>query len=218
MSKDYKELYDLLGDKIFALRKASIIETNAAIQFQLQEQIKQAEKELSDIEKMLRAGELKLYEFASHPNSNIVHHIWNSLEPELQDALSLAYNQTCRNGENIVKTRYVFSAIARLKPEPISELLDLLPPNSVPNLISNDVGTEKVILRRDVQVSPCVSDSLEHLSDKISEENQLSSIDIFIDLAKYGKGSSVAQFREYGVTPKKIDEMVAKLGWNILSR
>jgi hypothetical protein len=34
---------------------------------------------------------------------------------------------------------------------------------------------------------------------------------MFVDLAKYGKGRSVASLRERGVTPTKIDEIVEEL-------
>ncbi len=157
---------------------------------------------------------------ASHvlQNSNIIHLIWNSLEPDLQDALSLAYNQANRDGRNVIKTRYFFAAIARLRPEPLPELLALIPQNALPTPISEQITMEKLILEANPQLSGCVNDSLTHFDSKITPQHKLSSADMFVDLVKYGTGSSVAQLRRHKVFPETIDEIVDRLGWDVLER
>lgn len=149
---------------------------------------------------------------------NLLNQIWDKLDPDLQDALSLAWNQANRDGENRIKTRYFFSAIAKLAPEPLSQLIDILPKNTLPEPTNEKITYERSILRESPEFSGCVRDSLTHLSQKATEYNRVSSIDMFVDIAKYGTGGSVKRLRTHGVTPEKIDQIVKKLGWEIMER
>lgn len=152
------------------------------------------------------------------PQSELLHQIWDRLEPDLQDVLTLAYNQACRNGHTIIRTRYFFAAIVRLEPAPIPELLNRIPPKALPEPIAEDVVAAQSILSAHPILSNCVDDSLKHLSQKATPQNKLSSADVFVDIAKYGTGRSVRRLRTYGVTPEKVTDIVEQLGWRVVER
>jgi hypothetical protein len=41
---------------------------------------------------------------------------------------------------------------------------------------------------------------------------------MFVDVAKYGHGPSVARLRQHGVGPAEVEEQVQKLGLSVLRR
>jgi hypothetical protein len=77
---------------------------------------------------------------------------------------------------------------------------------------------EPHILRANPSFSACVTDSLLHLIPKATPQDKLSPEELFVDVAKYGQGNSVARLRQNGVTPETIDSLVEQLGWHIRTR
>jgi len=144
--------------------------------------------------------------------------IWELLEPELQDALSLALNQATREGKKTIRTRYFFAALARLRPEPLSELMQQIPEAALPKPVGENVQIERHILADEPHLSACIEDSLTHLSERASAYNRVSTTDMFVDIAKHGTGRSVARLRENGVSPQRVDEIVHGLGWVVIER
>lgn len=151
-------------------------------------------------------------------DSQYLKSIWDRLEPNLQDALSMAYNQSRREGQVKIRTRYFFAAMVRLSPDPLPEMLKHLPPNALPNPIDEDITTESILLAESIELSACVEESLKELVPKSTKEHKISSIDLFVDIAKHGTGSSVEQLRRYDVTPGKVDRLVGELGWELIQR
>src|SRR5262245_41309115 len=94
---------------------------------------------------------------------NLLHHLWSSFEPELQDALSVAYNQAKREGKTRISTRTFFAAVARLRPGQLPRFLEQLPEGSLPEPVGEDVPREGPILQEDPHLSPCVESKLSHL-------------------------------------------------------
>lgn len=152
------------------------------------------------------------------PLSNYIHQVWDKLEPDLQDALALAYNQAQRDGGNEIKTRYFFAALARLRPASIAEFLNRIPAEAMPKPVNESVSTKKILLEENPLLSPCVDDSLRHLSPKVSSERKLSSADVLVDIAEHGTGNSVARFRRSGITSERVNEIVNELGWEVIRR
>lgn len=150
--------------------------------------------------------------------TNLLHQYWDNLDPELQDAFALAYNQSRRDGSNIIKTRSLFAAMIRLKSEPLNELFDILPKDSLPKPIRESSKAKKHVLQDEPHFSGCVADSLEHIGRRASLKRKLSAKDVFVDIAKHGTGSSVARLRAHGVSAKKIDQIVSQLGWTVIER
>ncbi len=151
-------------------------------------------------------------------SSNFIHQVWDKLEPDLQDAISLAYNQAQREGGDKIKTKYFFAALARLRPEPIVEFLNYVPAESFPKPTSLDISTEKTLLSENPSLSGCVDESLRSLSARVPNNRKLSSADVLVDIAEHGTGSSVARLRKNGITKEKVNEIVDKLGWDIIHR
>jgi hypothetical protein len=151
-------------------------------------------------------------------DQNLLHKYWDLLEPALQDAFALAYNQSRREGSNIIETRYLFAAIRNINPKPLNELLELLPKESLPQPIKENDKTKVYVLEEDPNFSSCVRDSLMHIGQLATPKRKLSPEDVFVDIAKHGKGSSVARLRTWGLSAEKIDQIVRQLGWRVIER
>lgn len=151
-------------------------------------------------------------------SDNILLQIWDNLDPDLQDAFALAYNQAQRNGRNLIKTKDLFAAIKRLRPEPANEFLKYIPEGAFPKPIGQDISIERNLLEGNPALSGCVEDSLRNLSVKIPHNRKLSSTDVLIDIAEYGTGSSVAKLRQNGITKEKVNEIVNELRLDIVRR
>lgn len=159
-----------------------------------------------------------LSEFLTGTEPNFLHIVWDLLDANLQDALSMAYNQSRREGKDRISTTRFLAAIRRLQPEPLPDLLNFLPKDSLPTPIDKDITTEMMILHSNPLLSSCVGGSLRHLGEQASYQNQLSSADVFVDIAKYGVSPAVKRLRTYGVTADKIDRIVDQLGWKLHRR
>lgn len=150
--------------------------------------------------------------------SNFLHQIWDRLDADLQDALAMAYNQARRDGTNKIRTRYFFAALARLQPKPLREFLIRIPQNALPSPLDEQVTTERLLLRENVDLSGCIEDSLRHLTPKATRSRKITVTDMFVDIARYGTGSSVEQFRLHGITPEKVSKIVEELNLEIIER
>jgi nucleoside phosphorylase len=152
------------------------------------------------------------------PPQNLLHQYWDVLEPELQDAFALSYNQVRREGSNIIKTSHLFAALRKIGSESLCGLLEFLPNQSLPAPIEENNTAKEYILQEQPNFSPCVEDSLKHIGQRATSNRKLSAEDVFVDIAKYGTGSSVAQLRTHGISAQKIDQIVKQLGWNVIER
>jgi hypothetical protein len=148
--------------------------------------------------------------------NNPIYHIWDRLEPDLQDALAVAYNEARRNHQSIISTRRFFAALARLQPELLKTLK--IPKESLPDPITEPYTRKDFLLSEDYRLSSCVEDSFRALVPKTTSQRKLSSVDVFIDLAKHGHGNSVAQLREHGITSEKVNQTVKELNLNPIER
>jgi nucleoside phosphorylase len=150
--------------------------------------------------------------------SDLIQDNWDLFEPELQDALAIALNESLRNGSATIRTRNLFAAWYRLKPESLRELFELLPTEALPRATKKPDRSKKRILREELALSGCVTDSLQHMTRRATPRRKLSSKDVFVDIAKHGHGASVAQLRNHGVSAKKIDRYVKDLRLDVLKR
>ncbi len=169
-------------------------------------------------ETAMRAENPSMTAESSITSDNLLHRLWGSFEPELQDALSVAYNQAKREGKTRISTRTFFAAVARLRPGQLPRFLDRLPESALPEPISEEVPRESSILQEEPQLSTCVENALSHLGKKANPHHKLSVAEVFVDVAKHGTGPSVAHLREQGITPEKIDGLVEELRWEVRER
>ena len=109
---------------------------------------------------------------------------------------------------------------------PTSRNRDLLLPAMDPVAALKRLGDDVELLEQIIQIfledapalSTCVHDTLLALESKASPTRPLKAADVFVDVAKFGRGASVAKLREHGVTEKRIDEMVGTLGMHVTRR
>jgi hypothetical protein len=150
---------------------------------------------------------------------NLLHLMWESLDDDLQDAFSLAYNKKRRQGGNRISTKDFFQALARLENDTVKRLMGSLPVESLPQPIDAAVTKERqLVLQENPLLSDCVADSLEHFMEMPELPRKLSPADMFVDIAKHGHGESVSRLRQHGIGKKEIEERVRKLGLPVIRR
>jgi CHAT domain len=150
-------------------------------------------------------------------SDNLLHIMWNSLDPNLQDAFSLAYNKKRRLGKNRISTKDFFQALVRLDDDSVSALIESLPPAALPDPIDAGVPREnRLVLEEKPLLSDCVADSLEHFKELHPLPRRITAADMFVDIARYGHGESVSRLRQHGIGKKQIEERVQELGLAIL--
>jgi hypothetical protein len=150
---------------------------------------------------------------------NLLHLMWECLDPSLQDAFSLAYNKKRRQGGNRISTKDFFQALGRLRDDSVQSLIASLPEGARPDAVDTGVsGDRRLVLQESPLLSDCVADSLEHFKELDSLPRKVSPADMFVDIAKHGHGESVARLRAHGIGEKEIEERVRKLGLTLLRR
>jgi hypothetical protein len=151
-------------------------------------------------------------------SDNPLHALWDCLDPNLQDAFSLAYNKKRRAGSTRISTRDFFQALVRIQDDALKTLLESLPQGALPEPVAADVLTSPQLLEEDPLLSDCVAESLSQFKEMGPLPRKISPADVFVDVAKYGHGPSVARLRQYGVGPVEVEEKVQKLGLSVLRR
>jgi hypothetical protein len=149
---------------------------------------------------------------------NLLHLIWDSLDPHLQDAFALAYNKKRREGSTRISTRDFFQALVRLRDDHLAPLLDSLPADSLPEPVPASVSTAPELLEEAPLLSDCVAESLARFKQLEPLPRKIGPADIFVDVAKHGHGPSVARLRHHGIGPAQIDERVKQLGLSVLGK
>lgn len=160
-----------------------------------------------------------LAQSAAESGGNLLHLMWDQLDPGLQDAFSLAYNKKRRQGGNRISTKDFFQALARLGDASVGPLIESLPEGALPDPVDPDVSRDgRLVLEESPLLSDCVEDSLEQFRVLENRPRRISPADMFVDIAKHGHGSSVARLRKHGVGEREIEEQVHKLGLSVLRR
>jgi hypothetical protein len=150
---------------------------------------------------------------------NLLHLMWDCLDPNLQDAFSLAYNKKRRQGGNRISTKDFFQALARLGDGSFRALIESLPEGALPEPVDPAVPTDRrLVLEEAPLLSDCVEESLGHFRELEDLPRRISPADMFVDIAKNGHGPSVARLRAHGVGEREIEEQVRRLGLSVLRR
>ena len=141
------------------------------------------------------------------------------LSPTLNAVLALAEMQCRVDGEEVTSTRYFFSAALYLCPDEIEQLLvELQNSAALPPPTPTEIALKPRTMQLEQPFSACIRNSLAALMPKASKKSPLTVSDLFVDVAKFGKGSSVAKLRNAGITAEKIDEIVSRYGINVPHR
>jgi hypothetical protein len=134
------------------------------------------------------------------------------LDPALQDAFALAANAARREGKYIISTRTIFAALRRLHSGELSEFFSQIPSEALPAPLPLSLPVDRRSLDDIRQLSSCVQDSLDNLTPLVTEQKRLTSEDMFVDIARHGRGDSVHRLRTHGVDEERIDVIVRQLG------
>jgi hypothetical protein len=151
-------------------------------------------------------------------SDNPLHTIWDSLDPSLQDAFSLAYNKKRREGSTRISTRDFFQALACTHDEGLQRLLGAIPAEALPEPVAADVPVTRQVLEEAPLLSDCVAESLGQFRRQERLPRKLTPADVFVDIAKHGHGSSVRKLREHGIGPEEIEDRVRRLGLSVIRR
>jgi hypothetical protein len=152
------------------------------------------------------------------PPDNLLHAIWDCLDPNLQDAFSLAYNKKRREGSMRISTRDFFQALLRIRDDTLKALLDALPEGALPEPVATTVPASRQLLDENPLLSDCVAATLNQFKGAAPLPRKISPADVFVDVAKYGHGPSVSRLRRHGVGPAEVEAAVQKLGLSVLTR
>lgn len=150
--------------------------------------------------------------------SNPITAIWELLDPALQDVFALAANAARREGKDIISTRTLFAALRRLHPGSLTKFFAQVPSDALPDALSETLPLDRDALNGIKLMSSCVQKSLENLSLQATTTQPLTSEDVFIDIARHGKGDSVRRLRIHVVDEERINEIVRQLGWSVVDR
>ena len=155
---------------------------------------------------------------ATSSGNSILEPVWDCLDHNLQDVFALAATAARREGKDIISTRTLFAAFRRLHPDPLPAFFSQMPTDALPEPVSNDVDVEPNAIDGIRVLSACVKDSLTNLTPRTTAKDKLASKDVFIDIAKHGKGQSVRRLRTHGVDANRINEILRQLGWSVTER
>lgn len=154
----------------------------------------------------------------SHYEYKLLNEIWGTLDKDLQKAFILAGKISSIKEENIISTSDLFRALVILKNDSISLIFNSLPNGCLPEPNHIDLPVDEENIDKKAHLSKCIYNSLnrfDNMKDN-QQQRQISTADIFVDIAKYGNGSSVKKLREYGVNPEFIDSLVTKLKLDLI--
>lgn len=143
--------------------------------------------------------------------------VWNSLDSNLQDAFSIAYNKKRREGSRRISTKDFFQALRRMDNDSIAPLLNALPDSALPEPASCNVDANRALsVSATTLLSDCVWGSLHRFGNLVSVPRKLTSTDLFVDIAKRGHGPSVERLRKHGVGPAEISAAVERLRLDVI--
>jgi hypothetical protein len=151
------------------------------------------------------------------PSASDLSPYWGSLTTELQAIIMLAASNAEHNSKDRISTRDFFSAIASVKPAGFEQFLKKLPKGAMPDPVPQEVNANSKSVEHVLKYSTCVNESVRALSERRKGE-MITAQDMFVDIAKNGKGESVRRLRTHGVDAEAIEGIVTQMGWKLIQR
>jgi len=144
--------------------------------------------------------------------------IWDALDPALQDAFVLANNERQRLHKEILQTRYLFQAFAKLQNPDFLRIARRFPEDALPDPAQAQRGDEDTVLLDNPPLSTCVTESVDSFLRVPKGNRKITPADMFFDIGQHGHGSCVARLRDHGVDSKRLEVIVEAEGLDILRR
>ena len=148
----------------------------------------------------------------------VLRELWPDLASDARDALASAFNMSRTLGDGGIKTESLFESFDAFAKGQSRKIIDLVPDAAMPPQLPGALDPTPYILSEKAWFSPCVTDSLTVLSKKAKPDRPLTGADLFVDLAKHGKGGSVRRLRNNNIGPVEIDGFVRDTGASVVMR
>lgn len=139
-----------------------------------------------------------------------LHELWKDMDPDLQQAFSIAYNENRRSGDGGIKTQDLFAALIRVGSKKLQPILNEIPAAALPEAVRGPVTDRHYISEERPWLSHCISSSIHRLREQLPSGRKLTAADIFADIAKHGTGQSVRLLREHKIGPAEIDAILLR--------
>ena len=136
--------------------------------------------------------------------------LWSRMDPELQKAFSIAYNDNRRAGDGGIQTRDLFAALLRVGSSQLKPFVNEIPEEALPAPTQGPVVDNPYIIQERPWLSHCVATSIRRLSRLLPPGQSLTASDVFADIAKNGTGESVWLLRKHDVTAATIDGILKR--------
>lgn len=134
--------------------------------------------------------------------------VWNQMTPELQAFISMPYNENRMRGDGGVKTQDLFAAMMSRPTLELQAVMRHIPKEALPAPLQGELVDDPYIASEKPWLSHCIKGSFNRLGKALRPGQQLSALDVFIDIARNGTGESVALLRKHNITPEKIDAIL----------
>jgi hypothetical protein len=142
--------------------------------------------------------------------------LWPRMDPELQRAFSVAYNENRRAGDAGIQTRDLFAAMLRVRPPELQPIVEDLPVAALPEPTEGAVADQPYVATERPWLSHCVTESIKRLNRDLPAGRSLTTADIFADIAKNGSGESVRLLRAHNIGPAEIDQILVNKGIDVV--
>ncbi len=143
--------------------------------------------------------------------------LWGRMTPDLQKAFSVAYNENRRAGDPGIQTRDLFAAMLRVSGDQLTPITSEIPQAALPQATEGPVAEQPYVVQERPWLSHCVASSVSRLRRALPADRELTSADVFADIAKNGSGESVALLRKHHIGPQEIDQILIKKGLDLVT-
>jgi hypothetical protein len=147
----------------------------------------------------------------------ILKELWVRMTPELQNYLSVPYNENRMKGDAGIQTRDLFAAIVTNPTPELQAIIKNIPAEALPKPLTGAIVNEPYIINEEPWLSHCIATSLKRMSKALPSNQQLTALDVFIDIARNGTGESVRLLREHNVTPERIAEILVNENLQVIN-
>ncbi len=130
---------------------------------------------------------------------NTFKNTWDKMTPELQSFLCVPYNENRMKGDGGIQTRDLFAAMVTNPTSELQCVIRHLPKNALPEPLQGKLINEPYIANEQPWLSHCISSSIKRLSKALPPGQQLTALDVFIDIARNGTGESVNLLRKHNI-------------------